>query len=315
MALKNPLRYPGSKRWASGHIESAITGNSLSPLLYIEPFAGGASVAIDLLSRGVVENIGLIDKDPFIASFWKAVFFDTKWLVREISRVPVTVDQWLEFRNSKKKDARSMAIACLFLNRTSFSGIIHGGGPIGGMSQRSDYKIGCRFNKEEIIGRVLRVSELAPGVMFIWNVPWIDAIPSIRKGYEKYIGVNNIAYYIDPPYFEKGEMLYKHCFERRDHMALRRSIDDIRSPFFVSYDDAIDIRYMYKKFNSMIISRTYTSSGWGFRPIKNELLISNMYLGGISPGNESALIDVPWSSKRFRMPKWVAMELREKGVI
>jgi hypothetical protein len=44
---------------------------------------------------------------------------------------------------------RDIAVKCLFLNRTTFSGILHGrAGPMGGRKQQSDYKIDCRFNKD-----------------------------------------------------------------------------------------------------------------------------------------------------------------------
>ena len=63
---------------------------------------------------------------------------------------PVTPERWDYWRSRRSTDLadREMAVKCLFLNRTTFSGILHGrAGPIGGRRQVSRYDIGCRFNK------------------------------------------------------------------------------------------------------------------------------------------------------------------------
>ncbi|WP_375654647.1 hypothetical protein [Bartonella sp. CL46QHWL] len=56
-------------------------------------------------------------------------------------------------------DVLSAGFAALFLNRTNRSGIIKNAGPIGEKGQSGTYKIDCRFNKENIIERILRISE------------------------------------------------------------------------------------------------------------------------------------------------------------
>ena len=80
----SPLRYPGSKRRLASYVSQALELNDLHPQLYVEPFVGGASVALQLIFDGLVEQAILIDLDPLIANFWKAVFFDTEWLIEQI---------------------------------------------------------------------------------------------------------------------------------------------------------------------------------------------------------------------------------------
>ena len=63
-SLLSPLRYPGGKRRLVGYIAQALQMNGLRPKLYVEPFAGGASVAIQLLNDGHVERIALGERDP-----------------------------------------------------------------------------------------------------------------------------------------------------------------------------------------------------------------------------------------------------------
>ena len=127
MAGKNnipvsPLRYPGSKRWLSNYIARSINQNGLTPDLFIEPFAGGASVSLAMLSMGLVKKVALNDRDPLIAAFWRTVFFDTDWLIDRVLKVEVSLNKWERLKKSNPKTIRDKAFKCLFLNRTSFSG-------------------------------------------------------------------------------------------------------------------------------------------------------------------------------------------------
>src|SRR4051794_15391349 len=69
VSILSPLRYPGSKRRLGGYIKETLKINGLRPALLVEPFAGGASVCLQLLNDGAVDQIGLIDKDPLVAAF------------------------------------------------------------------------------------------------------------------------------------------------------------------------------------------------------------------------------------------------------
>ena len=89
--LLSPLRYPGSKRRLVQYLQATLDLNDLHPSLLVEPFAGGASVALQLLCDGLVDRIGLADVDPLITGFWECVFFDTDWLVEVVDEIEVTL--------------------------------------------------------------------------------------------------------------------------------------------------------------------------------------------------------------------------------
>src|SRR5205085_5357477 len=102
-------------------------------------FAGGLSVALQLLNDNLVEKIAVGEKDPLVASFWKIVFRESEWLIDQIKKAPLTVEQWDYYKKNSFKTNRDRALACFFLNRTSFSGIIAPqAGPIGGRNQNSE---------------------------------------------------------------------------------------------------------------------------------------------------------------------------------
>ena len=120
----SPLRYPGAKRWMSGYISRSIAHNDFYPELFVEPFAGGASVSLALLHCNLVERIALVDRDPLVSSFWHTAFFDTEWLLDQIWKTEITVEKWERLRRQTPTSVRQRAFKCLYLNRTSFSGVL-----------------------------------------------------------------------------------------------------------------------------------------------------------------------------------------------
>ena len=59
----SPLRYPGGKSKIAPLIKLIIQNLEQPGVTYIEPFAGGAGVALSLLLEGVVEQIIINDYD------------------------------------------------------------------------------------------------------------------------------------------------------------------------------------------------------------------------------------------------------------
>lgn len=271
----SPLRYPGSKRRLVSQIEKIIQANGIRPRLFVEPFAGGASVAIQLLQNGTVEKIGLVDLDPLVASFWQTVFFDSKWLVKQVRTIDVTLEQWRKFKKYRGSNVRTQALACLFLNRTSFSGILAAGaGAIGGAGQRSKYPIDCRFSRETLVQRIEQLAAMRDRVAFIWNTSWSEAFRRLEKQ-KKYR--DGTFLYVDPPFFEKADKLYRYYFTEKHHIELRDQLLETKIPWLLSYDAPKTAERLYS--NARTIKRigmNYSAhSEGGFRTAQ-EILISNL---------------------------------------
>ena len=88
--------------------------NSLHPRVFVEPFAGGASVSLQLLNDGVVGAIVLGERDPLLASLWKVIFDDSDWLIDQLESIDVTVANWRYFRETSFHSSRDRALACIF---------------------------------------------------------------------------------------------------------------------------------------------------------------------------------------------------------
>src|SRR4051812_25798887 len=94
-AVISPLRYPGGKRRLAPYVAAALRANGLRPDLLIEPFAGGASVGLELLAAGAVQRLALCDADPMVAAFGETVFCDEggpEWLCRRVRSIPLDIE-------------------------------------------------------------------------------------------------------------------------------------------------------------------------------------------------------------------------------
>src|SRR5690242_20094916 len=133
--LYSPLRYPGGKAKLFPYFAGLVSANSLFGVEYCEAYAGGAGLAIQLLSNGYVERVAINDIDRSIYAFWISALRDTDRFCKLIDRTPITISEWHKqkkiWSKGRSRDALQLGFATYFLNRTNRSGIIDGAGPIG----------------------------------------------------------------------------------------------------------------------------------------------------------------------------------------
>lgn len=257
MSLKSPLRYPGGKRKLFEYTKKLILENNLQHCTYIEPFAGGAGLALTLLDKGIVDTIILNDADRSIYAIWYSILNHTEAFCELISSTPVTLETWyIEKEKQSKKselDLLTLGFSTFFLNRTNRSGIINGG-IIGGKDQSGTYKLDCRFNKENLIKRIKEIA-LYNDRILLFNLDAVDFINKILINYQE-----NTFVFLDPPYYKKGPELYQNHYLHQDHLALCKEITDkIHCPWIVTYDNHDTIKEIYTHFNQQEFSLTYSA--------------------------------------------------------
>lgn len=239
----SPLRYPGGKGKLARFLTSVIRENHLSDGLYVEPYAGGAAIACELLLKGVVRKIHINDLDPAIYSFWHSVVHDTEPLLKKIADTPITVDEWERqkriFRAEVQSPSLALGFAMFFLNRTNRSGILNAG-PIGGKGQSGNWKIDARFNKISLTNLISDIAQFSAKI----NVTQLDAVDLV-KSYQ-FSSPPRTLIYFDPPYYEKGRHLYYNYYSEDDHKQVSNSIRRLTTcNWIVSYDDVEPIRALY----------------------------------------------------------------------
>ncbi|WP_375661006.1 DNA adenine methylase [Bartonella sp. CL71SXKL] len=249
----SPLRYPGGKAALYGKVKEIFEKNALNGCSYREPFAGGCGLALKLLFNGDVKDIHINDIDLFIWSFWYCVLHKTEELIEKINTTTINLEEWYIQKeiSPASADVLSAGFAALFLNRTNRSGIIKNAGPIGGKGQSGAYKIDCRFNKENIIERILRISEQKDRI----HLTRLNA----REFLLCYGTDENTFFYMDPPYFKKGKGLYTWFYKANDHHNLENVISQhVTAPWLITYDNVEEIKLLYRQYLSIEFSLQYS---------------------------------------------------------
>jgi len=257
MQYSTPLRYPGGKSRLANFMRLVITENNLINGHYIEPFAGGAGLALHLLFNGYVSRIHVNDLNKSISAFWHATLEDTDNMCRLIYDTPVDINTWFKQKQVQMRSDHysqlELGFSTFFLNRTNRSGIISGG-VIGGKSQNGDWKLDARYNKQDLISRIEKISRFS-GQITLYNR---DAAAFISEELPR-LPANAIVY-LDPPYYTKGSDLYEDHYKHEDHVAISSLIRRINQKWIVSYDDTPQIRQMYRLYRSLPYHLSYSAS-------------------------------------------------------
>ena len=258
MSNYSPLRYPGGKSALYPIISNIITSNSAKRCIYVEPFAGGASIACHLLVDDLVDYVVINDADRAVYSFWRTVVESPQWIIDKIKTTSVTVDEWRNQRSillNTKKYSKELGFAMFFLNRTNRSGILDAG-PIGGYNQSGMYKIDCRFNKTALIEKLIKISAYRNKIK-IYNQ---DITVFLRQFLPQESPNNDIFIYFDPPYYENGQRLYLNSFSKKDHEKLKDSVKSLNCSWIMTYDDNPQIERLYDLYPKYHFSINYSLS-------------------------------------------------------
>ncbi|MBV7440601.1 DNA adenine methylase [Weeksellaceae bacterium TAE3-ERU29] len=239
----SPLRYPGGKNKLSAFIAKICIDNNINGH-YVEPYSGGASVALFLLMEGYVNKITINDKDRSIYAFWYSVLNKTKQLCELISNAELNIEEWKKQKDIQKNkndvDLLTLGFSTFYLNRTNRSGIINAG-VIGGMEQKGNYLMDCRFNKADLINRIKIIAKKKKYIR-LYKKDAIDLINLIEEEAKS----DNIIFYFDPPYFCKGSTLYMNHYQENNHKEVSEKIKAIRNiKWIVSYDNVPEIKDLY----------------------------------------------------------------------
>lgn len=256
--LYTPLRYPGGKARFAPLIAKVIADNELTGGHYLEPYAGGAGVALSLLVDGFVAHVHINDADPAIANFWRAATQMPDQLVAMVASEPVSMDAWHHWRavmlGTVEASVLERGFATLFMNRTNRSGILKGG-VIGGKAQAGEYKLNARFMRDQLCARLKLIGAYVDGI----HVYEEDAHHLLLRCH-KFLPTNSLVY-LDPPYYVKGAGLYRNFYKHEDHYRIAKLLGSqrFRRPWVVSYDNTQEIKEMYSYTTPYAYGLNYTA--------------------------------------------------------
>lgn len=252
-----PLRYPGGKGKLVPYIKRLLEKNSLVDGVYVEPYAGGAAVAMELLLHEYVRKIYINDISAGVAAFWRSVLDNTDALCAMIKGATLTMDEWHLQRDiqSRPKEFNDLVLgfSTFFLNRTNYSGIL-GAGVIGGKEQKGKWKMDARFNAADLIQRIQAIARVRSRIEFRQQdaLVFIDDVSPLLP--EKSL------IYLDPPYYIKGSDLYLHYYQHDDHVKIAKRVGKLRHKnWIVSYDNAPEVTPLYSRFRNIVYGLSYSA--------------------------------------------------------
>lgn len=242
MKTLSPLRYPGGKAALGSVLAQIRRLNSLGNLPVAEPFAGGAGASLGLLYGEDTDGIHINDADEAIHDFWWSLTKENGAFIERLKKKRVSMAEWRRqrdiYRETRRVSRLHKGFAAFFLNRCNRSGIIMNGGPIGGVKQTGNWKLGARFNKDELRRRCEKIAEYRDRIEVSCN-DGIDFITSFAR--------RSAFYFIDPPYFVKGKTLYLNALDEAYHKRLASCLKSrADSPWVLTYDDCPQIRQLYR---------------------------------------------------------------------
>ncbi len=252
-----PLRYPGGKAKLAPYVKKILKANKLLDGEYVEPFAGGAAIALELLFHEYVSRVHINDLSQSVYAFWSSVLNKTEELCRLVRDTPRTIDEWnrqkVIFKAGPAGEHLSLGFAFFFLNRTNRSGILNGG-VIGGKSQTGQWKIDARYNADELVKRIQAIARLKDRI----ELTNMDAAKFLAAG--KSTWPEKTLIYCDPPYYVKGRELYFHFYKKEDHEEIADIMATIVGQrWIVSYDNVQPINDLYGAQSKIIYDIGYSA--------------------------------------------------------
>lgn len=267
----SPLRYPGGKTQIAKNVQRIIEDNNYGDKIYVEPFAGGFGVGLFLLNNNIVNKAVINDSDLHVFHFWESVLYHTDELIALVEATPISLQErsnQKEIYSSPNSTILQDGFATLYLNRVNYSGVLFAG-PLGGNTQTSAYHLGCRFNKDNLIGRIRKVAALSDRIQ-VYN---LDAGELITQ---ELVQLNTRAFYnMDPPYVKKGKSLYNEFFNEEEHRVFGELVKEflLNTPWLITYDNCDLVREIYGKYHIHEFELYHSAHN---RIKGNELIITNL---------------------------------------
>lgn len=245
------FRYPGGK--TKSKLQNQIT-NKLNLLFdkgleYREPFFGGGSIGINFAQNINLSRMWINDFDPGVASLWTSLIKYSDQLKECVVNFMPSVEKFDEFKDEltqsnpvlkTDKQIVEFGFKKLAIHQISYSGLgTKSGGPLGGRSQKSDYKIDCRWSPNYICKKIDLLNEKFKKFT-IHN----DCCTQVDFS-ELIDDKADALMYLDPPYYKKGNELYQFGFKEEDHVRLADCLKKTKHRWVLSYDNCVEIRNLY----------------------------------------------------------------------
>jgi DNA adenine methylase len=231
----SPFRYPGGKTWFVPYLKQWLSSLPFRPTEFIEPFTGGGSVSMTVLSENLADTVTLIELDAKVSAVWQAVFSgDADVLSERILGFEMTLENVTSTLSREATTIVDQAFQTILRNRVNRGGILaHGAGMI--KEGENGKGLRSRWYPETLSNRILVLSSLRDRVQVIHG----DGFTALENRAEN----PHIAAFVDPPYTaggkRPGNRLYNHW--EIDHERLFTTVNQMAGDFVMTYDNVPEV--------------------------------------------------------------------------
>ncbi len=264
------FRYPGGKTWLVPTIVEWLRCFTELPLTFVDPFTGGGSVPLGVLSEGLADKIVLGEMDPDVSAVWRCVLGKSReQLCNKIADFRMNRKNVISELSKPANTVLDRAFQTLLKNRTFRGGILAPGASLMKVGENGR-GVASRWYPETLIKRARVLGTLSARIEFYQE----DAFSLI----ERHLNKPEVVFFIDPPYTagngkRAGKRLY--AYSELDHKALFELLKRAAGMVLMTYDDCPDVVEMAAS-NGFQIERIPMKNTHHER--KYELLISNANL-------------------------------------
>ncbi len=232
---RSPFRYPGGKTWFVPAFRQWMRSLDRKPEILVEPFAGGATIALTAVCEGWTDHAVLIELDPDVAAVWQVVTAgDAPMLAEKILGFDLTVETVKAELASTAQDTLQQAFQTILRNRTFHGGILAAGSGLI-KSGEAGKGISSRWYPQTLAKRFLALHVVRHRLTVLCS----DALESAKK----YQNDPNCVFFVDPPYTAGGKKAGRRLYSFFDlnHAALFEFCANIAGDFVMTYDNADEV--------------------------------------------------------------------------
>ncbi len=232
---RSPFRYPGGKTWFVPTFRRWMKQLVKRPRVLVEPFAGGATIALTAVCENWVDHAVLIELDPDVAAVWQTVVAgDAPQLAQKILAFDLTVENVKAQLLCESSGHLDLAFKTILKNRTFHGGILAAGSGLIKAGEAGK-GISSRWYPETLAKRFNALHVIRDRLTILCG----DSLALS----DDYVKDSHAAFFIDPPYTaggkKAGKRLYK--FSEIDHGALFDLCANVNGEFVMTYDDADEV--------------------------------------------------------------------------
>ncbi|OGO43818.1 MAG: DNA methyltransferase [Chloroflexi bacterium RBG_16_57_9] len=241
--LLSPFRYPGGKTWLVPTVREWLASMMPKPVEFIEPFAGGAIVGLNVAFRQLADHVTLVELDEEVAAVWHCIIYgDVTHLANKIVTFNLTPNSVKEEFSRIPTSLEDKAFRVILRNRINRGGIMAAGA---GMLRYGENGKGIksRWYPETLKKRVLEIAKLREHITFIRG----DGLRVLEQNANR----ANVVFFVDPPYTtggkQAGKRLYSHY--QLDHEQLFSIANKLTGDFLMTYSSDEKVRQLAQRHN------------------------------------------------------------------